>query len=177
MKLTTTLALLLAGVTLLFSCRSQPTREHHEEGKEPESSHPEQVTEAPIVPLEGLRGVRWIAAPEPHAEGAWFPGEAIGDESAQAVLSSPVSGQVVSPPFSPGRTVRSGAALLTINSPQQAELYSRWLVAKADVERAEATLAREDQLLAGGATSQQEVDRPEHPVMRSLPLGRQGHDV
>jgi len=170
MKPATTLALVLAGATFLSSCRSRTNREHeHAESTRSDAPHAEEAAEAPIVPLEGLRGVRWIAAPEPHAEGAWFPGEAIGDESAQAVLSSPVSGQVVSPPFSPGRTVRSGAALLTINSPQQAELYSRWLVAKADVERAEATLAREDQLLAGGATSQQEVEesRREAAVARA----------
>jgi cobalt-zinc-cadmium efflux system membrane fusion protein len=127
-------------------------------------------SEAPVLPLQGLRGIRWIEAPEPRAEGAWYAGEAIGDEAAQTVLSSPVSGRAASAPFPAGRPVSRGAALLDVQSPEQAELISRWLVARADAERAEAALAREERLAAAGATSQHDVDeaRREAAVARAL---------
>jgi cobalt-zinc-cadmium efflux system membrane fusion protein len=59
--------------------------------------------------------------------------------------------------------------LLEIESPEQAELLSRSIVAKADVERADATLSREERLAAAGATSQREVEeaRREASVTRA----------
>jgi cobalt-zinc-cadmium efflux system membrane fusion protein len=116
------------------------------------------ASEAPVIRLEGLRGIRWMAAPPPRAEGAWFPGEAIGDASAQSVLTSPVRGRVASAPFPPGRPVSRGAELLVIESPELVELLSRRRIALAEVERADATLAREERLASAGATSQREVE-------------------
>ena len=113
---------------------------------------------ATVIPLDGLRGIHWIVAPEPRAVGAWFPGEAIGDESAQNVLSSPVGGRIASAPEPPGRPVARGAVLLTIESPELAELIARSIVAKVELERADAALAREEKLAAAGATSQREVE-------------------
>jgi Multidrug resistance efflux pump len=54
--------------------------------------------------------------------------------------------------------VRKGDALLELNSPEKAELLSRWIEAKAESERAEATLRREESLLPHGATSAREVE-------------------
>jgi len=116
------------------------------------------VVDAPVIPLEGLRGIRWIAAPQPRAVGAWYPGEAIGDASAQSVLASPVRGRVASAPFPPGRPVSRDAELLVVESPELVELLSRRLIASASVERAEAALAREEKLASAGATSQREVE-------------------
>ena len=116
------------------------------------------ASESPELPLEGLRGVRWIEAPAPRAEGAWYPGEAIGDEAARSVLTSPVGGRVVSAPFPTGRPVSRGTLLLDVLSPELAELISRRHIAQADVERAEAALAREEKLASAGATSQREVE-------------------
>jgi len=115
-------------------------------------------SDAPELSLAGLRGIRWMQAPPPRAEGAWYPGEAIGDESAQTVLTSPVSGRAASAPLSIGHPVSRGTVLLDVQSPEQAELISRWLVAKADLARAEAALAREEKLASAGATSQREVE-------------------
>jgi multidrug efflux pump subunit AcrA (membrane-fusion protein) len=144
-------------VAALASCRSQAVAE-----KPAAVSVATESSEHPIIPLDGLRGVRWVAAPVPTSEGAWFPGEAIGDESAQSVLSSPVKGRVASAPFPPGRPASPGAPLLVIESPEQAELLSRRVVADIDAERAEASLAREERLAAAGATSQREVDDARH---------------
>jgi cobalt-zinc-cadmium efflux system membrane fusion protein len=159
MRIATVLLLGLAVVTAFSSCRSRSAGEHGTEADQHRAAaSAEGASGTPVLPFEGLRGIRWIAAPEPRAEGAWFPGEALGDESAQSVLSSPVSGRIVSAPTSPGRPVPRGTVLLEIESPEQAELLSRWLVAKAEVERAESTLAREERLASAGATSQREVD-------------------
>jgi cobalt-zinc-cadmium efflux system membrane fusion protein len=159
MRIAAVLLLGVAAGTVLSSCKSRSVGEHATEAEQQHAAAPaEGSSETPVIPLDGLRGIRWIAAPEPRAVGEWFPGEAVGDESAQSVLSSPVSGRVVSAPLSPGRPVPRGTVLLEIESPEQAVLISRWLVAKADVERAEATLSREEKLASAGATSQREVD-------------------
>jgi cobalt-zinc-cadmium efflux system membrane fusion protein len=159
MKIAAVLAFGLAVVTVTSSCRSRAVQESHaeEEHHEAEASGAA-FSEVPVIPLDGLRGVRWIAAPEPRAEGAWFPGEAIGDESAQRVLSSPVGGRVVSAPSPPGRPVNAGSELLVVASPELAELVARELVAAADVARAEAAVDREEKLASAGATSKREVE-------------------
>lgn len=160
----------LLSVTALASCQSSTTREeHHDEGEHETAALPGNSSDSPVILLEGLRGIRWLTAPQPRAEGAWFPGEAIGDESAQSVLSSPVSGRVVSAPFPPGRSVSRGAELLVIESPEQAELVSRRLITSAEAESAEAALAREEKLAAAGATSQRDLEdaRREAAVARA----------
>lgn len=162
MRSTTFLLAGLAAVTVLSSCGSRTSGEH-------DAAPAGEASAAPVVPLDGMRGIRWIAAPEPRAEGAWFPGEAIGDESAQSVLTSPVGGRVASAPFAPGRPTSPGALLVAIESPEQAELLSRLRIADASVARAEAALAREEQLASAGATSQREVEdaRREAAVTRA----------
>lgn len=160
----------LAAVIALASCKSRSAPEHPTDADQAIAAAPaEGSTETAVIPLAGLRGIRWISAPEPRAEGAWFPGEAIGDESAQNVLSSPVGGRVASVPWSPGRPVSRGAVLLEIESPEQAELVARSIVAKADTERADAALDREEKLASAGATSQREVEeaRREASVARA----------
>ncbi|MCL4808666.1 MAG: hypothetical protein KJ062_12895, partial [Thermoanaerobaculia bacterium] len=95
------LALLLA---LSAGCRptnpqSHSGRDDHDhEGEAAETAEGE---EGLAVPLDGIRGLRLVEALARRAEGAWFPGEAIGDENAQGVLAAPVGGIVVAPPAAP----------------------------------------------------------------------------
>lgn len=110
------------------------------------------------IPLKEVRGLRFLVVPEPRAEGAWYPAEAIGDESAQALLSSPVKGIVSGVLISPGRHVGTGAALLTIQSPELARLKADWLSAGARRERAEMELARERRLFEAQAGSRRELE-------------------
>ncbi len=110
------------------------------------------------IPLEGLQGVQFITVAMPRAESRWSPGEAIGDESAQAMLTAPVTGIVISPPAQPGRHVPKGAALLLLQSPELAELKARWLQAQARLIRVEADLAREERLAAANATSLRDLE-------------------
>lgn len=121
-----------------------------------EAEHGE--AEAIRLPLKEVRGLRFLTVPEPKAEGAWYPAEAIGDESAQAILASPVKGLVSAVLVPPGRHVAQGTALLSIQSPELARLKADWLSAKAKHERAEAELAREQRLSEAQAGSRRELE-------------------
>lgn len=131
---------------------------HHHDGVDPVPTAHVETGGEPTVRLTGLRGIRIMTAPPPREEGAWFPGEAISDESGEVVLSSPVRGIVASAPAPPGRPVTRRAVLLSIRSSEHAELVGRVRAARAELERARATLAREERLAAGGATSAREVE-------------------
>ncbi len=110
------------------------------------------------LPLEGVRGLRFIQVPEARTEGSWYPGEAIGDESAQAILTAPVKGIVSSVAVAPGSRVSAGARLLVIQSPELARLKADWLSANAKRASAEAELAREQRLFDAQAGSRRELD-------------------
>lgn len=148
-------ALLAVALVSAVGCNkknSPPKAEgetHEAERGEAESSQ---------IPLKEVRGLRFMEVPEPKAEGAWYPAEAIGDESAQAVLTSPVKGIVSSILVPPGRHVGAGTALLVIQSPELARLKADWLSAKAKRERAEAELAREQRLFEAQAGSRRELE-------------------
>ena len=96
--------------------------------------------------------------PEPKAEGAWYPAEAIGDESAQAILSSPVKGIVSAILVPPGRHIGMGSGLFTIQSPELARLKADWLSTRARRERTEGELVREQRLFEAQAGSRRELE-------------------
>jgi len=108
--------------------------------------------------LKDIRGLHFVVVPEPRPEGAWYPAEAIGDESAQAVLSSPVKGIVSAVRVPPGQRVGSGTTLLAIQSPELARLKADWLSARARRDRTEAELAREQRLFQAQAGSRRELE-------------------
>lgn len=114
--------------------------------------------EGGTLPLEGVRGLTFVTAPQPHAHAAWFPAEAVGDVDAQRDVTAPVAGIVTQIRVASGRSVAKGTALLTLQSPELARLKADWLTAGARLERAEAELAREERLLAAGAGSQRDVE-------------------
>lgn len=110
------------------------------------------------LPLEGVRGLRFIQVPEARTEGSWYPAEAIGDESAQALLTAPVKGIVSAIAVAPGTRVGPGARLLVIQSPELARLKADWLSAKAKRTSTEAELAREQRLFDAQAGSRRELE-------------------
>ncbi|WP_243317144.1 efflux RND transporter periplasmic adaptor subunit [Geothrix paludis] len=128
---------------------------------ETKEAHKDEATrgdEPMHLPLKEIRGLRFLVVPEPTAEGAWYPAEAIGDESAQAILSSPVKGIVSAIQVSPGRRVGTGAGLITLQSPELARLKADWLSTRAKRERAEAELAREQRLYEAQAGSRRDQE-------------------
>lgn len=134
------------------------------EAKAPHHEEHEQAEEAVHLPLKDIRGLRFLTVPEPRAEGAWYSAEAIGDESAQAILSSPVKGIVSTIQVPPGRHVGAGAGLLLIQSPELARLKADWLSAKARRDRTETEWAREQRLFDAQAGSRREWESAKSEV-------------
>jgi cobalt-zinc-cadmium efflux system membrane fusion protein len=99
-----------------------------------------------------------MVVPAAKAGGAWYPAEAIGDETAQAMLSSPVKGIVAAILVPPGRHVGSGLGLLTLQSPELARLKADWLSTRAKRQRTEAELAREQRLFEAQAGSRRDLE-------------------
>lgn len=128
------------------------------ETKEAHKDEATQGGEPMHLPLKDIRGLRFLVVPEPRAEGAWYPAEAIGDESAQAILSSPVKGIVSAIRVPPGQHVAAGAALFTLQSPELARLKADWLSTRAKRDRAEGELAREQRLFEAQAGSRRELE-------------------
>jgi len=142
--------LLLAGLGCSKKSEAKGGSEKHEsEANGHEGVH---------IPLKDVRGLRFLVVPEPKAEGAWYPAEAIGDEAAQAILSSPVKGIVSGIQAAPGQRVAPGAGLITIQSPELARLKADWLSSKARRDRTEAELAREQRLFEAQAGSRRELE-------------------
>ena len=129
--------------------------------KQEKEEHPESAVEAGAalrLPLKEIRGLRFMVVPELKAEGAWYPAEAIGDEAAQALLTSPVKGIVTAILVPPGRPVTSGTGLIAIQSPELARLKADWLTARSRLERQESELAREQRLFEAQAGSRRELE-------------------
>ena len=152
MSLPLSLALLAGiGCSKNSVAKKEPEAHEHEGGEA-------QKEESTRLPLKEIRGLRFMEVPEPKAEGAWYPAEAIGDESAQALLTSPVKGIISSILIPPGRHVGAGTGLLVIQSPELARLKADWLSAKAKRERTDAELAREQRLFDAQAGSRRELE-------------------
>lgn len=148
--------LLAAGVLLgLQACKSSPPAE-------PPKAQAPQAPEVDAVPLKAIQeGLRTQEVPAASTLQVWFPAEAAGDESARALLTAPVSGIIASAPAAPGRPLAKGAVLLTLRSPELAELKSRWLSAQARLKRAQADLAREQRLAAAQAGARRDLESAE----------------
>jgi cobalt-zinc-cadmium efflux system membrane fusion protein len=127
-------------------------------GEEP-GEHPEEGPRS--IDLAGVRGVSFAVVGPPREEGAWFAAEAISETGSAATFSAPVGGIVTSLLVEPGRAVARGAALVEIRSPELAEKKAAWLGARSRRAQADREVARERRLLAGGATSQRDVEAAE----------------
>ncbi len=152
----------LASLYLLVSlsaCRPAARQESHpEEGHDAEPHAAEPAGESGVVHLEGVRGVAFAEVQAPIEEGVWHPAEAIADASERAMLSAPIGGIVIALSAPPGREVERGAALLTIRSPELAQLSAAWMGRRATREQAAAELAREERLAAAGAGATRELE-------------------
>jgi cobalt-zinc-cadmium efflux system membrane fusion protein len=150
------LSLLTLALVATLACDRRPhppseAKATHEEA----GAH---AGEGAHLPLKDIRGLSFLVVPEPKAGAAWHPAEAVGDESAQALLSSPVRGIVSAILIPPGQPVRAGVGLITLQSPELARLKADWLSGKAKRERAEAELAREQRLFEAQAGSRRELE-------------------
>ena len=146
---------LVGGALLgLLACKSTPPQAP--------AAQVNPTPDAQVVPLKDLQaGLQSLPAPAPALLQVWFPAEATGDEAARAMLSAPVSGLIATAPAAPGRPLAKGVPLLTLRSPELAELKSRWLTAQARLKRAEAELARERRLASAQAGARRDLENAE----------------
>lgn len=149
------LSLLSLALVATVACdrKTHPSSEAKAAHEEPDAH----AGDAPL-PLKDLRGLSFLVVPEPKAGGAWHPAEAAGDESAQALLTSPVKGIVSAILVPPGQHVMPGARLITLQSPELARLKADWLSTRAKRDRAEDELAREQRLFEAQAGSRRELE-------------------
>jgi len=140
---------LLAGVGCDRKALEKPETGKHEAGETAEGSR---------IPLKDIRGLRLMQVAESRLPERWVPGEAIGDEAAQAMLSSPVKGIVSQLSAIPGQGRPAGSTLALIQSPELAHLKAQWISAKARLDRTQADLAREARLFQAGAGSRRDLE-------------------
>jgi cobalt-zinc-cadmium efflux system membrane fusion protein len=142
------------------ACNKTPEGENlrDAEARETHGETAEHSEEWGTVHLLGVRGVAFATVGAPIEEGVWYPAEAMADESERAMLSAPIGGVVVALIVSPGRDVARGTPLLTIRSPELAQLTAAWLAQRATREQAAAELAREERLAQAGAGAAREQE-------------------
>lgn len=149
LRLPLALALVAAvGCSKKSEPKNETEKHEHEAG----------AAEGARIPLEGIRGLRLMKVPEARQEGRWVPGEAIGDEAAQAMLSSPVKGIISQISAIPGQNRATGATLALIQSPELAHLKAGWIAAKAKLDRTQADLVREERLFQAGAGARRDLE-------------------
>lgn len=148
---------LLAGACRRAAPDAEPGHETHDE----EHVGHEEPAEDGRLPLSGVRGVSFVTVGPAQQESFWHAAEALVDESAVAVLTTPVSGVVVALHAATGQRVSAGAAIAELRSSEVADLKATWLSAQARRLRAERELERERRLHAGGATSEREMEAAE----------------
>jgi len=110
------------------------------------------------IPVGEMRGIQLIQVPQPRVETRWVPGEAQGDEAAQAVLSSPVKGIVSQLVAIPGQGRGPGATLALVQSPELARLKAEWIAARSRLTRAQSEWAREERLYQAGAGARRDLE-------------------
>ena len=87
-----------------------------------------------------------------------LPGKIVYNESVTSRISSPVAGRVISPPATLGAQVQTGAILLELNSPDVADAEAAYAKADADFILAKNALQRQQELYAGKAVSQKDLE-------------------
>lgn len=143
--------LLVAGAGCSRKGAAKAEAEKHDHAHEAGASESQ-------VSLKDMRGITLLKVSEARMETRWVAGEALGDEAAQAVLSSPVKGIVSQLVAIPGQARGAGAALAMIQSPELARLKAEWIAAKSRLTRAQSELAREERLYQAGAGARRDLE-------------------
>jgi cobalt-zinc-cadmium efflux system membrane fusion protein len=154
---------LLVGLPLACGRPSQDAHDHgvaeHDHGAGEQGGDADTSDGGPPrLDLAEVHGVAFAEVGAPRQEGAWFAAEAVADEGSVVALTARVGGVVASFHAAPGQAVGRGQALLSIESPELADLKAAWLASRARALRAAADLERERRLDAAGATSRRELE-------------------
>jgi cobalt-zinc-cadmium efflux system membrane fusion protein len=152
----------------LFACRARSVENDHDH--EPEHAPDQTVATdhepaehgdsdgGAHIPIAGVRGVTVASVGPPVEEGVWYPGEATAAADERAMLTSSVAGVVVEIRVPPGREVPGGTPLLTLRSPELAELAAALLTSRATRAQATTELDREERLASASAGAARELE-------------------
>jgi len=86
-------------------------------------------------------------------------GKIVYDELRTSRISSPVAGRVITTPIALGTAVKPGTTLLELDSPDVADAESAFAKADADLIRAKKAYVRQQELFAGKAVSQKDLEQ------------------
>ena len=86
-------------------------------------------------------------------------GKIIYNESVTSRISSPVAGRVIEKPAALGTQVQTGTTLLELDSPDVAAAEADYARAQADLTLAQKALNRQQELYAGKAVSQKDLEQ------------------
>ena len=86
------------------------------------------------------------------------------DEKLTSRISSPVAGRVIATPINLGTPVQIGATLLELDSPDVASAEADYSAAEADYTLAQKAWTRQQELYAGKAISQKELEQAQDAV-------------
>ena len=101
-------------------------------------------------------------------------GKIIYDETHTARVSSPIFGRVIGAIAAVGATVRTGDALVTLDSPELGQAQSAYADAISDLHLAERTYQRIKELYDNGITPRKEQDQAEDNLIRGRQRGGTG---
>ncbi|WP_347986147.1 efflux RND transporter periplasmic adaptor subunit [Methylomonas sp. AM2-LC] len=89
-------------------------------------------------------------------------GKIVYNESLTSRISSPVAGRVVNTPIVLGKPVKIGDTLLELDSPEVADAEASYVKADADLTKARKALARQQELYAGKAIAQKDLEQAQN---------------
>ena len=105
------------------------------------------------------------------------------NESVTSRISSPVAGRVIATPVALGTQVQAGSTLLELDSPDVAAAEADYAKAQADLTLASKSFKRQQELYAGKAVAQKELEqaqddfnaRPQRSAARSRSIEKPAH--
>lgn len=89
------------------------------------------------------------------------------NESLTSRISSPVAGRVIGTPIALGTTVKAGASLLELDSPDVADVEADFAKAQADLTLASHAYQRQQELYAGKAVAHKELEQAQDDLSRA----------
>jgi cobalt-zinc-cadmium efflux system membrane fusion protein len=161
-------------VTVLLSACSDPVDKTKEIAKT--ASIPGEVFLAEDSPKKAYIKTATLT-PSQHPLLEPLVGKVSYDEKLTSRISSPVTGRVIATPMTLGTLVKTGATLLELDSPDVASAEADYSAAEADYTLAQKAWTRQQELYAGKAISQKDLEQAQYAVndARSALLRSQQH--
>ena len=144
-------------VTVLLTGCTQAAEKNNQSKLQP-ATVPGEVHLAPDSPKKAyVKTARLSLSPHPLLEP--LAGKIVYDETLTSRISSPVAGRAITTPVALGTQVQAGTILLELDSPDVADAESAYAKAEADLTKAGKAFNRQQELYAGKAVSQKDLEQ------------------